>query len=70
MPGYTEKEAKAGLKAKLPRIETFANQFPGYEITDRDPRVHVRLPQDRPAGFRDADDRLRAQGRASWSSSP
>ncbi len=32
MPGYTEKEAKAGLKARLPRIETFANQFPGYEI--------------------------------------
>ena len=32
MPGYTEKEAKAGLKAKLPRLETFRNQFPGYEI--------------------------------------
>ncbi len=32
MPGYTEREAKAGLKAKLPRIETFANQFPDYEI--------------------------------------
>jgi len=32
MPGYTDKEAKAGLKAKLPRIDTFANQFPGYEI--------------------------------------
>ena len=32
MPGYAEKEAKAGLKAKLPRIDTFANQFPGYEI--------------------------------------
>jgi 7-cyano-7-deazaguanine reductase len=32
MPGYTEKEAKAGLKAKLPGLETFANQFSGYEI--------------------------------------
>ena len=32
MPGCTEREAKAGLKAKLPRIETFANQFPDYEI--------------------------------------
>jgi 7-cyano-7-deazaguanine reductase len=32
MPGYTDKEAKAGLKAKLPRIETFASQFPGTEI--------------------------------------
>lgn len=28
----TEKEARAGLKEKLPAIETFANQFPGYEI--------------------------------------
>jgi len=32
MPGYTQREAKAGLKAKLPGIETFANQYPGYEI--------------------------------------
>jgi 7-cyano-7-deazaguanine reductase len=32
MSGYSDKEAKAGLKAKLPRIETFDNQFPGYEI--------------------------------------
>jgi 7-cyano-7-deazaguanine reductase len=28
----TEKEAKAGLKEKLPEIETFSNQFPDYEI--------------------------------------
>ncbi len=32
MPGYGEKEARAGLKAKLPVIETFPNQFPDYEI--------------------------------------
>jgi 7-cyano-7-deazaguanine reductase len=32
MPGYADKEAKAGLKAKLPAIETFPNQFPDYEI--------------------------------------
>jgi len=32
MPGYAKKEAKAGLKAKLPAIETFPNQFPDYEI--------------------------------------
>ncbi len=32
MPGHAEKEAKAGLKAKLPAIETFPNQFPDYEI--------------------------------------
>lgn len=29
---YGEKEAKAGLKARLPRLETFPNQFRGYEI--------------------------------------
>jgi len=32
MARMTEKEAAAGLKSKLPEIETFANQFPGYEI--------------------------------------
>jgi 7-cyano-7-deazaguanine reductase len=29
---YGEKEAKAGLKARLPRLETFPNQFTDYEI--------------------------------------
>lgn len=32
MPRMTEKEAIAGLKEKLPAIETFPNQFPDYEI--------------------------------------
>ncbi len=32
MSRYTEKEAKAGLGAKLPALETFPNQFSGYEI--------------------------------------
>jgi len=32
MPDYTRKEAEAGLKDKLPAIDTFSNQFPGYEI--------------------------------------
>jgi len=32
MPDYTRKEAEAGLKDKLPAIDTFPNQFPGYEI--------------------------------------
>jgi 7-cyano-7-deazaguanine reductase len=27
-----DKEARAGLKAPLPAIETFPNQYPGYEI--------------------------------------
>ena len=29
---YTGKEAKAGLSEKLPAIDTFPNQFAGYEI--------------------------------------
>jgi 7-cyano-7-deazaguanine reductase len=29
---YGEKEAKAGLRVRLPKIETFPNQFPDYEI--------------------------------------
>jgi 7-cyano-7-deazaguanine reductase len=29
---YTEEHARAGLKAPLAALETFPNQFPGYEI--------------------------------------
>lgn len=32
MPVTTDKAAKAGLKTKLPAIDTFPNQFSGYEI--------------------------------------
>ncbi|MFB3922435.1 MAG: preQ(1) synthase [Terriglobia bacterium] len=30
---YTPEHARGGVKAKLPRIETWPNQYPGYEIT-------------------------------------
>ena len=30
--GYTERHAKAGLDHKFPEIDTWANQFPRYEI--------------------------------------
>src|SRR3954471_8787877 len=30
--GYTSDHAKSGLDHRFPEIETFANQFPGYEI--------------------------------------
>lgn len=36
MPGYTENHARAGIKTRLPQIETWPNQFPGYTIT-----IHV-----------------------------
>lgn len=29
---YTERHARAGVNAKLPAIETWPNQYPGYEI--------------------------------------
>jgi len=31
-PSYTPEHAGAGLSAKFPPIETWPNQFPGYEI--------------------------------------
>src|SRR5260370_40755446 len=37
MPDYTEEHARAGINAKLPALETWPNQFPGYIITTRFP---------------------------------
>ncbi|HXE91414.1 MAG TPA: preQ(1) synthase [Terriglobales bacterium] len=31
-PHYTSEHAKAGLEVGMPEIETWPNQFPGYEI--------------------------------------
>ncbi|MBI4227182.1 MAG: NADPH-dependent 7-cyano-7-deazaguanine reductase QueF [Candidatus Omnitrophica bacterium] len=31
--GYTRGHARSGLAARLPRLETWPNQSPGYEIT-------------------------------------
>jgi 7-cyano-7-deazaguanine reductase len=33
MPDYTEQHARSGIDARLPDIECWPNQFPGYEIT-------------------------------------
>jgi 7-cyano-7-deazaguanine reductase len=32
MRRYTEKHAKSGIRAELPSIECWENQYPGYEI--------------------------------------
>jgi 7-cyano-7-deazaguanine reductase len=45
MRRYTDREAKAGLRAKLPPIETFANQFPDYEITIEVPEFTSVCPK-------------------------
>lgn len=43
--GYSEKEAKAGLKSKLPLIEIFPNQFPDYEIKIESPEFTSICPK-------------------------
>lgn len=40
-----EKEAKAGLRKKLPLIETFPNQFPDYEIKIEIPEFTSLCPK-------------------------
>ena len=43
--GYTEDHAEAGLDAKFPQIETWPNQFPGYEIVVDDPEFTSVCPK-------------------------
>jgi 7-cyano-7-deazaguanine reductase len=45
MPEYTAAHARAGIDAKLPRLETWPNQFPGYEITIRVPEYTSICPK-------------------------
>ncbi len=45
MSRMTEKEAKAGLKARLPQIAVFPNQFPDYEITIEIPEFTSVCPK-------------------------
>jgi 7-cyano-7-deazaguanine reductase len=44
-PRYQPKHAKAGLDAKFPEIETWPNQFPGYEIVVDDPEFTSVCPK-------------------------
>jgi 7-cyano-7-deazaguanine reductase len=46
MPGYGDKEAKAGVNAKLPKIECWANQYrTNYEITVNIPEYTSICPK-------------------------
>lgn len=45
MPGYTHEHAKAGIQAKLPELETWPNQFPGYTIRTRYPEYTSVCPK-------------------------
>jgi 7-cyano-7-deazaguanine reductase len=44
-PRYTVDHAQAGLEAKFPEIETWPNQFPGYEIVIDDPEFTSVCPK-------------------------
>lgn len=45
MPDYTAEHARAGIGAKLPKLDTWPNQFPGYEITTRYPEYTSVCPK-------------------------
>ena len=45
MPEYTEQHAKAGIQTKLPALETWPNQYPGYVITTRYPEYTSMCPK-------------------------
>ena len=45
MPNYTAEHARAGIDAKLPALETWPNQFPGYVITTRFPEYSSVCPK-------------------------
>ncbi|MEK7375595.1 MAG: preQ(1) synthase [Candidatus Margulisiibacteriota bacterium] len=42
---YTDKHAVSGLDAKLPKIETFPNQFKDYEVTIVEPEFTSVCPK-------------------------
>jgi len=44
-PRYTPEHAKAGLDHDFPEIETWPNQFPGYEIVIDDPEFTSVCPK-------------------------
>ena len=43
--GYNERHAKSGIAAPLPDIETFSNQYKGYEITIEIPEYTAICPK-------------------------
>ena len=45
MPDYTAAHARAGIDAKLPKLETWPNTFPGYVITTRYPEYTSVCPK-------------------------
>ena len=44
---YTDEHARSGVRAPLPEIETWPNQYPELRNRNRHAGVHLGLPQDR-----------------------
>src|SRR5580692_1988869 len=45
MTDYTDEHARAGIHAPLPKLETWPNQFPGYQIVTRYPEYTSVCPK-------------------------
>ena len=45
MAKYTDAHARAGIDAKLPKLEVWPNHFPGYTITTRFPEYTSVCPK-------------------------
>jgi 7-cyano-7-deazaguanine reductase len=45
MPDYTAAHSRAGIDAKLPKLDTWPNHFPGYDITIRFPEYTSVCPK-------------------------
>jgi len=45
MPDYTDQHARAGINAKLPALDVWPNQFPGYVITTVFPEYSSVCPK-------------------------
>jgi len=45
MSDYTAEHARAGISAKLPTLDTWPNQYPGYIITTRFPEYTSVCPK-------------------------
>ena len=45
MADYTDEHARAGIDAKLPELETWPNQYPGYTITIEIPEFTSVCPK-------------------------
>ena len=45
MADYTSEHARAGIKTKLPNLDTWPNQFPGYQIVTRYPEYTSVCPK-------------------------